>query len=104
MGIGSIPTGVVVLLVISVAVALASHWWLRGLWRASAVTALVAPAIFFVASTFQAGLPNPLRFLALVYFAGFAFLIAVLVGLAFWAVSRLFAPGTHRPEDPGVGV
>jgi hypothetical protein len=89
MNLASMPTGMIVLLTIAFGVAAICHWRIRRFWRATVVTALVTPAIFFIASTIQGGLPDPLRPVALVYFAGFALLIAMLVGLAFSAVRRL---------------
>ena len=89
MNLASMPTGMIVLLAIAIGVAALCHWRIRRFWTAAVVSALFTPAIFFAASTIQGGLPDPLRPVALVYFAGFALLIALVVGLVFSAARRL---------------
>jgi hypothetical protein len=75
-----LPTGMAVLLGIALVVALFSHWRIHRFWRASLVSAAATPAVFLAACLVQAGLPDPLEPLALAYFSGFGFVVAVLSG------------------------
>ncbi len=86
-----LPTGMIVLLVISVVAASLCHWRVRGFWRASFLSSVLTPLLFFVASFLQAGMPQPLEPLAFVFFAGFSLLVAMVVG-ALATLTRRLAP------------
>jgi hypothetical protein len=75
-----LPTGMAVLLGVSLIAAVVAHWRIERFWSASLVSAVATVAVFFAVCLAQAGMPNPLEPLALVYFAGFGFLVAVVMG------------------------
>ena len=87
-----VPDGIVILAGIAVAVAAVCHWRLRGFWRASLVSAVAAPLLFFVASLVQErGVPAPLSLEAFALFCGFSLLVAVVVGAGAILTRRLKA-------------
>jgi hypothetical protein len=75
-----LPTGMTVLLGVSLIAAVVAHWRIERFWPASLVSAVVTVAAFFAVCLVQAGTPNPLEPLALVYFGGFGFVVAVVFG------------------------
>lgn len=91
MEIFPVPSGMVVLTAIALAVAAACHWRFRGFWRASLASAVMTPVLFLIACVLQAGLPDPLEPKALLLFAGYALLVAILVGMVA-ALTRRLAP------------
>ena len=88
-----LPTGMVVLLSIAVAVSVAAHWRIRRFWLASLLSALVTTAAFFVASYLQAGIPTSFEPRPIAYFTGFGLLVAVVIGLLLKAIRQ---PGQGR--------
>jgi len=89
MDLFPLPTGMVVLTAIALAVAVVSHWRIQRFWRASLLSAVLAPILFLLACILQTGVPNPLLPVAFAYFTGFALLVAVVVGMAFSLWRRL---------------
>jgi len=82
MDLSSIPTGVLVLAGIALLVAVFCHLYLRRFWRASLLSAVVATALFLIASIVrERGLPEPLTAAAFALFAAFSLLISIIVGL-----------------------
>mgnify|MGYP005751615975 CR=1 FL=1 len=86
------PTGLLVLLLVCVATAGLLHWRIAGYWKATLLSAPLATVVFLVASTIQAGFPDPFRPISLVYFAGFALIISAQVG-------ALFVLARHRRRE-----
>ncbi len=86
-----LPTGMIVLLALSIASACLCHWRVCGFWRASFLSALLTPLLFFVASYLQAGIPEPLEPIAFVFFGGFSLLVAIGIGVLA-ILARRFAP------------
>ena len=84
-----LPTGVAVLILIAVVAAAVAHWRIKYFLFASAISALCAVGVFFIASTLQGGMPDPLNPAAFAYFFGFAFLIAIAIGTLVRLTSRL---------------
>ena len=84
-----VPTGVTVLILISVVAAALAHWRIKRFFLASTISALCSVGFFFIASTLQAGIPDPLEPIALIYFFGFAFLIALAIGALVRLTNRL---------------
>ena len=84
-----LPTGVTVLILIAVVAAALVHWRIKRFFLASTISALCSVGVFFIASTLQAGIPDPLEPIALVYFFGFAFLIALAIGVLGRLTSRI---------------
>jgi hypothetical protein len=91
MEIFPVPTGMVVLTAIALAVAAACHWRIRGFWRACLVSAVVTPVLFLIACVLQAGLPDPLEPKALLLFSGYALMVAIVMGMVA-ALARRLAP------------
>ena len=84
-----LPTGVTVLILIAVVASAAAHWRIKQFFFASTISALCSVGVFFIASTLQAGVPDPLEPIAFAYFFGFAFLIAIAIGAVVRLKSRL---------------
>ena len=83
-----LPTGVAVLILIAVVAAAVAHWRIKHFLFASAVGALCSVGVFFIASTLQAGIPDPLEPIAFAYFLGFSLLNALAVGALARVTSR----------------
>ena len=80
MDLSSVPTGMLVLAGIALVVAAFCHWYLRGFWRASLVSAVATPAVFLLASIVQErGVPDPLTGEALALFVGLCLLVHALL-------------------------
>ena len=84
-----LPTGVTVLILIAAVAAVVAHWRIKHFFLASTISALCSVGVFFIASTLQAGIPDPLEPVAFAYFFGFAFLIAMAIGALVRLTSRL---------------
>ena len=84
-----LPTGVTVLILIAVVAAALMHWRIKRFFLASTISALCSVGVFFIASTLQAGIPDPLEPPAVAYFFGFAFLIALGIGALARLTNRL---------------
>ena len=77
------PTGFLVLLFVALGCAILVHWRIRRFWLACLASAPLTAGLFLAVSSVQSGFPDPFKPVALVYFAGFGFLVSLQVGAAF---------------------
>ena len=80
--------GIIILILISVIVALATHGLLRRFWAASALAAIISTSAFNALATIRQGYLDKFFLIAFLVGGLYAFVISVVIGLVFRLVRR----------------
>jgi len=88
-----VPTGAIIMFAVAFAVAALTHWKVKKILLASAVSTIVSPVVFLLVSIFQAGLPEQFSPTDILVLSGMALPPSLVVGLVFY-ISRRIIPNS----------